>query len=136
MRQQSRCLKYLLKLLQRLCKKFFQIKDQGHYFLGNQRDFVIPTVKSVNYGLEALGFKDQKYVKAFQIIWKIKSQFKVSKWLLRNANQNHDLAVSVEHSKKSIAIKQNKVDTNQNPLFYQFFVIDFKYKKYLGITRT
>ena len=61
---------------------------------------------------KALGFKDQKYGKAFQIIWKIKSQFKVSKWLLRNANQNHDLAVSVEYSKKSIAIKQNKVDTN------------------------
>ena len=34
----------------------FHIKDQGHYFLRNQRDFVIPTVKSVNCGLESIRF--------------------------------------------------------------------------------
>ena len=32
------------------------IKDPGHYFLRNQRDFMIPTVKSVNYGLKSIGF--------------------------------------------------------------------------------
>ena len=36
--------------------KVFRIKDQGHYFLRNQGDFVIPTVQSVNYGLESIRF--------------------------------------------------------------------------------
>ena len=30
------------------------------YFLRNQSDFVIPTVKSVNYGLESVGFFGSK----------------------------------------------------------------------------
>ena len=34
----------------------FPIKDRVHYFLRNQRDFVILTVKSVNYGLESIRF--------------------------------------------------------------------------------
>ena len=37
-------------------QKVFQIKDQGDYFLRNQRDFVSRTVKSVNYGLESIRF--------------------------------------------------------------------------------
>ena len=34
----------------------FQVKDQGNYNLRNQTDFVIPQVKSVNYGLESILF--------------------------------------------------------------------------------
>ena len=41
-------------------QKVFQIKDQGDYFLRNQRDFVIRTVKSVNYGLESIRFLQPK----------------------------------------------------------------------------
>ena len=29
-----------------IMQEVFQIKVQGHYFLGNQRDFVIPAIKS------------------------------------------------------------------------------------------
>ena len=39
-----------------IMQEVFQIKDQGHYFLRNQKDLVIPTVKSVNYGLEGITF--------------------------------------------------------------------------------
>ena len=46
-----------------IMQEVFQIKDQGHYFLRKQRDFVIKTVKSVNYGLESIRFVGQK-------IWK------------------------------------------------------------------
>ena len=44
------------KISPEIMQEVFQIKDQGHYFLRNQRDFVIPTVKSVNYGLESIRF--------------------------------------------------------------------------------
>ena len=43
-----------------IMQEFFQIKNQGHYFLRNQRDFVIPTVKSVNYVLESIKFLGPK----------------------------------------------------------------------------
>ena len=49
-------------------QEVFQIKDQGDYFLRNQRDLEIPTVKSVNYGLESISFLGPKYGKAYQII--------------------------------------------------------------------
>ena len=39
-----------------IMQKIFQIKNQGYHFLRNQRDFVILTVKSVNYGLESIRF--------------------------------------------------------------------------------
>ena len=41
-------------------QEVFQIKDQGDYFLRNQRDFVILTIKSVNYGLESIRFLGPK----------------------------------------------------------------------------
>ena len=43
-----------------IMQEVFQIKDQGHYFLRNQKDLVIPTVKSVNYGLEGITFLGPK----------------------------------------------------------------------------
>ena len=41
-------------------QEVFQIKDPGHYSLRNQRDFVIPAVKLVNYGLESIRFLGRK----------------------------------------------------------------------------
>ena len=43
-----------------IMQEVFQIKDQGYYFLKTQRDFVIPPVKSVNYGLESIRFLGPK----------------------------------------------------------------------------
>ena len=43
-----------------IMQEVFQIKDRGHYLLRNPRDFVIPTVKSVNYGLESIRFLGPK----------------------------------------------------------------------------
>ena len=43
-----------------ITQEVFQIKDQGHYFLRNQRDFVVLTVKSINYGLESIRFSGPK----------------------------------------------------------------------------
>ena len=66
----------------------FQVKDQGHYFLRNLRDFVIPTVKSVNYGLDSMRFLGPK-------IWEsLPNNVKNKEWLLRNGN----LVVSVKHT--------------------------------------
>ena len=47
-----------------IMQEVFQIKYQGNYFLRNQRNFVIRTVKLVNYGLERVSFLGPK-------IWKI-----------------------------------------------------------------
>ena len=41
-------------------QELFQIKDQRHYFLRNQGGFVIPTFKSVNYGLKNIRFLGPK----------------------------------------------------------------------------
>ena len=43
-------LKVYPKTSPEIMQDVFQIKDQGNYFLRNQRDFMIPTVKSVKYG--------------------------------------------------------------------------------------
>ena len=43
-----------------IMQEVFQMKDRGHYFLRNQRDFMILTVKSVNYGLESIRFLGTK----------------------------------------------------------------------------
>ena len=37
-----------------IIQKVFLVKEQGNYNLRNQSDFVIPQVKSVNYGLESM----------------------------------------------------------------------------------
>ena len=39
-----------------IMQEVFLIKEQGNYNLRNQTDFVIPQVKSVNYGLESIRF--------------------------------------------------------------------------------
>ena len=47
-------------------QKVFQIKDQGHYFLRNQRDFVIPTVKSVWESLPNI-LKNKESIESFRM---------------------------------------------------------------------
>ena len=37
-----------------IMQEVFLVKKQGHYNLQNQTDFVIPQVKSVNYGLKSI----------------------------------------------------------------------------------
>ena len=81
-----------------ITQEVFQIKAPGYYFLRNQRDFVIPTVKSVNYGLESIRFLGPNIWESLPNSMKNKSQLKVLKWLLRNGNQNHFLDVSVKHT--------------------------------------
>ena len=64
-----------------IMQEVFQIKAPGHYFLRNQRDFVIPTVKSVNYGLESIRFVGPNIWESLPNNVKNKSQLKVLKWL-------------------------------------------------------
>ena len=47
-----------------IMQEVFQLKDQGYYFLRNQRDFMIRTVKSINYGLESIRFLGQKILES------------------------------------------------------------------------
>ena len=53
------------KTSQEIMQEVFQIKDQAHYFLRNQRYFVIPTLKSVNYGLVSIMFLGPKIRESF-----------------------------------------------------------------------
>ena len=48
--------KVYTKIYPEIMREVFQIKDQRHSFLRNQGGFVIPTFKSINYGLESIRF--------------------------------------------------------------------------------
>ena len=48
--------KVYTKIYPEIMQKVFQIKDQRNNFLRNQINFVVPAVKSVNYGLESIRF--------------------------------------------------------------------------------
>ena len=48
--------KVYTKISPEIMQKVFQIKDQRNNFLRNQINFVVPAVKSVNYGLESIRF--------------------------------------------------------------------------------
>ena len=84
-----------------IMQEIFHIKDRGHYFLRNQRDFIIPTVKSVNYGLESVrflgpkiwesrpnNFKNKESIESFKMAikeWKSEScPFRLCKTFLQN----------------------------------------------------
>ena len=43
-----------------IMQEVFLVKKQGNYDLWNQTDFVIPQVKSVNYGLESIQVLEPK----------------------------------------------------------------------------
>ena len=90
--------KVYIKTSSEIMQEVFQTNDQEHYFLRNQRDFIIPTIKFVNYDLKSIRFLGQKYGKAFPIISTTKGHLEVLKWPLRNGNQNHVLVVSVKHT--------------------------------------
>ena len=51
-----------------IIQEVFLVKEQKNCNLRNQTDFVIPQVKSVNYGLETIRVLDQKCGKIFQMI--------------------------------------------------------------------
>ena len=82
-------------------QEVFLVKEQGNYGLGNQTGFVIPQIKSVNYGLgnkQVLGskiwqklptdLKNKESVDIFKIAikkWKPKSYFcRLCKTFLQN----------------------------------------------------
>ena len=81
-----------------IMQEVFQIKDQRHCFLKNQIDFVIPNVKSVNYGLESIRFLGIKIWESLPNNLKNKESIESFKMLLRHGNQNHVLVVSVKHT--------------------------------------
>ena len=132
MRQQQRCLKYILKFLRRLCKKNFQIKDQRDYFPINQRDFVIPTVKLVNYGLESIRFLGPKVWESLANNLKNKESIEsfkmaVQEWKTESCKT---YLQNIDYLQQENKIRQIQTRT------YVFisFVIDFQNTKiYLGI---
>ena len=75
----------------------FQIKDRRNYFLRNQRDFDIPTVKSVKFDLESIRFLGPKIRENLLNKMENKESIESIKWVLRNGKQYHVLVVSVKH---------------------------------------
>ena len=72
------------------------VKEQWIYNFRNQTDFVIPQVKSVNYGLERIRVLEPKNGTAVQMTWKIKNWLMLLKQPLRYGNLNHFLGVFVK----------------------------------------
>ena len=52
--------KVYTKISPEIVQNIFQNKEQGQYVLRNQTDFVIPRVKSVNYGFESIRYLGPK----------------------------------------------------------------------------
>ena len=52
--------KVKLKSTPEIMQDVFPLKEQGHYNLRNQKNFEIPHVKTVNYGLESIRFLGPK----------------------------------------------------------------------------
>ena len=57
---QRRSSKYIGKPLQRLCKIFFSIREQGNNNLRKISDFLIHKFKSVNFGFESIRYLGPK----------------------------------------------------------------------------
>ena len=94
----------------------FQIKDQGHYFLRHKRDFVIPTVKLVNYGLESIRFLGPKILENLPNNLKNKESIEsfkmaIKKWKPESSPCRLCNTYLQEH-RLPIARKKNKIDTN------------------------
>ena len=94
----------------------FQIKDQGHYFLRHKRDFVIPTVKLVNYGLESIRFLEPKSLESLQNNLKNKESIESFKMAIEKRKPGSSLCCLcntylLEH-RLPIARKKNKIDAN------------------------
>ena len=57
--------KVYIKTSSEIMQEVFQTNDQEHYFLRNQRDFIIPAIKFVNYDLKSIRFLGQKIWESF-----------------------------------------------------------------------
>ena len=84
------------KTFSKIMQEVFLVKEQRNYNLRNQTDFVIPQVKSVNYGLESIRVLVLKIWEGFPKDLKNKESVDVSKQPLRDGNLNHVLAVFVK----------------------------------------
>ena len=72
-------------------QEFFTIKEQGEYNLRNQADFVVPHVKSVNFGFESIRYIGPKIWESLpQDSTRTKKQFIVLKLPLRNGSHNNN----------------------------------------------
>ena len=98
-------------------RNVFLVKEQGNYNLWNQTDFVIPQVKSVNYGLERIWVLGIKILETFQMIWKIKNRFIVVKQPLRDGNLSHILAIFSELIYRTYSICRGRGKTNWGESF-------------------
>ena len=63
-------------------QKVFLVKEQGNYNLRNQTDFVIPQVKSVNYGLESIHVLGPKIWESVPNDLKNKESIAIKRWKL------------------------------------------------------
>ena len=86
-------LKVHTKTSPEIMQEIFLAKEQGNHNLRNQTDFVIPQVKSVNYGLEGIRVLGPKIWESIPNDLKIKNRLIVLKQPFRDGNLNHVLAV-------------------------------------------
>ena len=87
-----------------IMQEVFQIKDQRHCFLKNQIDFVIPNVKSVNYGLESIRFLGIKIWESLPNNLKNKESIAIKAWKPKSC--------PCRLCKTYLQLYQNQVDTN------------------------
>ena len=94
----------------------FQIKDQGHYFLRHKRDFVIPTVKLVNYGFESIRFLGPKSLESLPNNLKNKESIESFKMAIEKRKPGSSLCclcnTYLQEHRLPIARKKNKIDAN------------------------
>ena len=106
----------------------FQIKDRVHYFLRNQRDFVILTVKSVNYGLESIRFFGPKKWKSLPNNLKNKELIESFKMAIKEWKPESCLCRLCKTYLQNIGYLQQENLTRQiqtRTYFFISFVIDF-----------
>ena len=90
--------KVYIRTSSEIMQEVFQTKDQEHYFLRNQRDLIIPTIKLVNYDLKSIRFLGQKIWESFPNNFNNKGSFESFKMAIKEWKQNHVLAVYVKHT--------------------------------------
>ena len=76
-----------------IMQEVFLVKKQGNYNLQNQTDFLIPQVKSVNYGLESIQVLEPKLWGSLPNDLKNKESIDSLKQPLKDGNLNHVLSL-------------------------------------------